>query len=271
MTAVPPPPSQPPTVGMPEPVVEWWRKSGPWNQRTAEPAFAAPQFTAEPVYIDLRKDTAPDTTPGAADAVEDQAVEDDDQEQADSATEAEQADDEDGADEDEADDDKPRTAGQSLREMISMTPQEQAEQAHLRRERAFRKAGETPEQREDRYRAEQIVQERRASVLWRQPHSERARRFRRWCILTAASGVAGYQMGLVTLAAHVPLVVATLGAGIGWGIDQRMRGWGHVRVSEVRGPIGITVLILVRVPFASALIGALGLAPLIALFSSTHH
>ncbi|MFJ6382984.1 hypothetical protein ACIQI7_23650 [Kitasatospora sp. NPDC092039] len=266
---IPPPPNEPPTIGMSEPVVEWWRKGGPWNPPRVATGSAPRQFTAEPVYVDLR-------TTDSAGAVEGQAVGDDDLEQADPAEAA--ADEQVRRGEDHAE--EPRTAFRNLRDMISMTPEEHAEQARLRREAALREveAEETPEEREDRLRteqahlhAQQVTSERRASRLWRQPHSERARRFRRWCILTAASGIAGYQMGLVHLAAHVPLTVATIGAGLGWLLDLRMRGWGHVRVSEVRGPVGIAVLILVRVPFASALVGTLGLAPLITLFSTIHH
>ncbi|MFJ9459169.1 hypothetical protein ACIRST_29290 [Kitasatospora sp. NPDC101447] len=241
---VPPPPTTPPTVGMPdaepEPAVEWWRKSGPWNPR--RPA-------AEPTPVDLRK-TEPAEPAGD---VEDQAVEDGDQAEAD----PERYD--------------LRTVAESLRLLISQTPEEQAERARRDREAEYREQGETPEEREDRHRAEQIVQTRRASVLWRQPQSERARRFRRWCILTTTSAVLGYQMGAVQLAAHVPLPVAAFAAAGAWLIDLRMRGWGHVRVSEVRGFPGLTILILVRVPFASALVGALGLAPLITLLSSSHH
>ncbi|MER7843236.1 hypothetical protein ABTZ03_04725 [Kitasatospora sp. NPDC096077] len=247
---IPPPPTAPPTVGMPdaapepEPAVEWWRKSGPWNPR--RPA-------AEPTSVDLRK-----TEPAEpANDFEDQAVEDGGQDHPEAEADPERYD--------------LRTVAESLRLLISQTPEEQAERARRDREEAYRQRGETPDEREDRHRAEQLVQERRASVLWRQPQSERARRFRRWCILTTTSAVLGYQMGAVQLAAHVPLSVAALAAGGAWLIDLRMRGWGHVRVSEVRGFPGLTILILLRVPFASALVGALGLAPLITLLSSSHH
>ncbi|MGW7446082.1 hypothetical protein [Kitasatospora sp. NPDC054795] len=255
---VPPPPNEPPTAGMPvpepepEPVVEWWRKSWPPSVPT--------QRATEP--IDLRKDDA-----GAAgtDATEDPAVEDDGQEP-------------DAEGEDVVTSTDPaqekydlRTVAESLRLLISQTPEEQAERARKDREAQYREQGETPEEREDRHRAEQLVQKRRASVLWRQPQSERARRFRRWCMLTTTSAVLGYQMGVVQLAARMPLTVAALAAAGTWLIDLRMRGWGHVRVSEVRGFPGLTVLVLVRVPFASALVGTLGLAPLVTLLSTAHH
>ncbi|MFJ7274685.1 hypothetical protein [Kitasatospora sp. NPDC098663] len=238
---VPPPPNQPPTAAMPEPVVEWWRKSWP-----PVPAQRAP----EPI----------DLTKAGADAGTDDAVQDDDQ-----VVEEEAAA---GDDQEQYD---LRTVAESLRLLISQTPEEQAELARRRHEDTYREQGETAEEREDRHRAEQLVRERRASVLWRQPQSERARRFRRWCILTTTSAVLGYQTGAVQLAAHVPLTVAALAAAGAWLIDLRMRGWGHVRVSEVRGFPGLTILVLVRVPFASALVGALGLAPLITLLSTTHH
>ncbi|MFF3074486.1 hypothetical protein [Kitasatospora sp. NPDC057936] len=223
---IPPPPTSPPTIGMPD---------------------------AEPEPLDLRKTEPTDTD----DDIEDQAVEDDDQDQPDAEADQERYD--------------LRTVAESLRLLISQTPEEQAERARREREEEFREQGETPDEREDRHRAEQLVQQRRASVLWRQAHSERARRFRRWCILTTTSAVLGYQMGVVQLAAHMPLTVAALAAAGAWLVDLRMRGWGHVRVSEVRGFPGLTILILVRVPFASALVGALGLAPLITLLSTSHH
>ncbi|MFD8701743.1 hypothetical protein ACFV1W_03840 [Kitasatospora sp. NPDC059648] len=238
---VPPPPTVPPTVGGP-PGAKWWSKSGPWSQPAPEP-------------VSLRK-TEPT---GPADEVEDQAVEDDDQDQPEATVEA-------GQERYDL-----QTVAESLRLLISQTPEEQAERARRDREEKYREQGETPDEREDRHRAEQLVEQRRASVLWRQPQSERARRFRRWCILTTTSAVLGYQMGAVQLAARVPLTVAALAAAGAWLVDLRMRGWGHVRVSEVRGFPGLTILILVRVPFASALVGALGLAPLITLLSTSHH
>lgn len=257
---VPPPPDEPPTVGMPEPepepVVEWWRKSWP-------PVPVPAQRTTEPV--DPEK-----AGPGAgADDQADEDDEDDDQDQPDAGPEL-SAEEGSTADPDQEQYDL-RTVAESLRLLISQTPEEQAERARKEREDQFREQGETPEEREDRHRAEQLVQQRRASVLWRQPQSERARRFRRWCILTTTSAVLGYQMGAVQLAARVPLTVAALAAAGAWLIDLRMRGWGHVRVSEVRGFPGLTILVLVRVPFASALVGALGLAPLVTLLSTAHH
>ncbi|MFJ6616998.1 hypothetical protein ACIQOW_05360 [Kitasatospora sp. NPDC091335] len=249
---VPPPPTQPPTVGMPdaepEPVVEWWRRSGPWSQRTA------PEPEAEPV--DLRK-TAPD------DAGEDQADED-------QGDEAGPADPQQPVPPPAPSYDMDSLVNR-LGLLISETPEERAERIRNEREDWYRRQGETPDQRKARHRSERLAQRHKASVLWRQPQSERARRFRRWCILTTASAVVGFNVGAVQLAAHLPLTVAAFAAAGAWVLDLRMRRWGHVRVSEVRGPGALTVLVLVRVPLASALVGALGLAPLITLLSSSHH
>ncbi|MGA5818827.1 hypothetical protein ACPC54_13340 [Kitasatospora sp. NPDC094028] len=252
---VPPPPTQPPTVHeRPQFLTnpdsnaapgEWWR-------RPLRPREPDASDDADPV--DLRKDE--DQAEDIAD-VEDQAVEDDDAEHQQPA---------------------PGTAPaydmndvlNRLGLLISETPEERAERLYTEREAWHERQGETPAQREARHRSEHLAQHRRASVLWRQPPSERARRVRRWCILTTASAVVGYSVGAVQLAAHMPLAVAAFAAAGAWVLDLRMRGWGHVRVSEVRGPGALTLLVLVRVPFASALVGALGLAPLITLLSTRH-
>ncbi|MFI6153311.1 hypothetical protein ACIBCA_11505 [Kitasatospora sp. NPDC051170] len=226
------------TVPPPRPeateVVEWWRKSWPPKQRAASGA----------VPVDLHKDEV------LADS-EDQAVEDEQS----SAAPAYNLND----------------VVERLGLLISETPEERVERMRAEREDWHERQGETPAQREARHRSEQLAERRRVSAAWRQPQSERARRFRRWCILTTASAVVGYSVGAVQLAAHLPIAVAALAAGATWFFDLRMRGWGHVRVSEVRGAGALTVLVLVRVPLASALVGALGLAPLITLISSHHH
>ncbi|MEV7935270.1 hypothetical protein AB0O82_03925 [Kitasatospora sp. NPDC088264] len=226
------------TVPPPQPdateVVEWWRRSWPPKQRAVG---------AVPV---LHKD-------------------------------GDQAEDLDDAEDDA--DEQPRTTPaydlndvvERLGLLISETPEERAERMRAEREDWHERQGETPAQREARHRSERLAVRRQASAAWRQPQSERARRFRRWCILTTASAVVGYSVGAVQLVAHVPIAVAALAAGGAWFFDLRMRGWGQVRVSEVRGAGALTVLVLVRVPLASALVGALGLAPLITLLSTSHH
>ncbi|GAA2129877.1 hypothetical protein GCM10009760_01630 [Kitasatospora kazusensis] len=234
---VPPKPTRPPTIGLPDArpdadeVVEWWRKSRPRKQRAAPEPAPAENETAD---------------------TEDQAAED--QQPAPNTTPAYDLND----------------VVNRLGLLISETPEERAKRLRAEHEAWYERQGETPDQRKARHRSEHAAQRRRASMLWRQPQSERARRFRRWCILTAASASIGYAFGAVQLVAHMPVTAAALTAAGTWALDLRMRGWGHVRVSEARGPGALTVLVLVRVPFASALAGALGLAPLLALFS-THH
>ncbi|MFE5582537.1 hypothetical protein [Kitasatospora sp. NPDC056531] len=255
MTPPPPPPAHPPTVGTIEPEApEWWRKSGPWSPR------ASAESVPVPPRVDLGKSVP-------ADAVQDQPDTDEppaDDENADSAGQASEH--------------WGRRVQHNLHGLISQTPEEQAENARRRHENRYRDQGETDEERDARHQREQRSEERHASILWRQSQPERTQRFRRWCVLTAASAIAGYNVGAIQLAAHLPLPVG-LGALIGtWWVDLRLRGLNPrrddrrapVRVSEVRGAGALTVLIIARIPVASAMVGVLGLAPLITILS-THH
>ncbi|MFH8380658.1 hypothetical protein ACH4E7_06910 [Kitasatospora sp. NPDC018058] len=249
MTTIPPPPVHPPTIGQTEPTAEpeWWRKSGPWDR------------TPKSVPVSLGKTRPAPAAKSVAEDVEDQDLADGEQ------------------------------AGQhgepwayrvhhNLRGLINQTPEEQAAAARLRREEKYQQQGETEEEREARHEREQRSAERHASILWRQPQSERTLRFRRWCILTTTSAVLGYQMGAVQLAAHLPLPVGVAALVGAWGLDLWLRGLnprrddrrGPVRVSEVRGAGALIVLVIARIPVASALVGVLGLAPLITILS-THH
>lgn len=115
--------------------------------------------------------------------------------------------------------------------------------------------------RERRHRAE-----RYASMLHRVDSSERARRFRRWCLLTGLSASAGYSVGLVQWTAAQGIGAYVVLAA-GWALDLRMRrnAHGHItRVSEVRGAVRLPLLVLLRTPLASALAAACHLSPLLA-------
>ncbi|MFJ9448184.1 hypothetical protein ACIRRH_41170 [Kitasatospora sp. NPDC101235] len=252
MTTIPPPPSEPPTVGMPdpdpepEPVTEWWRKSWP---------PIPPQHTTKPAEpVDLHKDNT-DT--------EDQAVEDDDQEQAEAGTAGES----DTARRvwvSEFADALAQRLGARIGTILTETPEERAERERVEHEAKYEAKGETEQERRNRHRREAIVRRQRASILWHQTPNERTRRFRRWCILTAASAAAGYLLHLPQILTGLPLPVGVGAVFLGWVLDLKMRGGGHVRVTQVRGP-AVLYLCAVRVPLASALLALLGLTPLFAL------
>jgi len=154
--------------------------------------------------------------------------------------------------------------------LISETPEERRARQHQEREAAFEAAGETKAERKTRHRAEKLDRQHRTSAMWRQPHGERARRFRRWCTLTALSASAGYTVGLVQLVTHLPYPVALLATAGTWALDLRVRGWGHVRVSAVRGFGALAVLVFVRIPFGSALAAVLGLGRLLGALPFHH-
>lgn len=130
---------------------------------------------------------------------------------------------------------------------------------------------QTPRERAQRHRnrdrAQRHKAERRASMLHKVDSNERVRRFRRWCILTGLSASAGYSVGLVQWA-DAQGIGAYVVLAAGWALDLWMRrdAHGHLtRVSEVRGAVRLPVLVLVRVPVASALAAACKLAPLLAM------
>lgn len=164
-----------------------------------------------------------------------------------------------------------------LSQTITETPEERRRrldaEEDARIDAARLAAGQKPET--DRERAQRHKQrdrarsrraERYASMLHKVDSSERVRRFRRWAILTGLSASVGYSVGLVQwtdaqgIGAYVVLAA-------GWALDLRMRrnAHGHMtRVSEVRGAVRLPVLVLVRVPVASALAAACHLSPLLA-------
>jgi hypothetical protein len=171
-----------------------------------------------------------------------------------------------------------------LAERISETPQDRAarqeheRQVAKRRARAeedarLKAAGETPKQRELRHRQQELADRREAKAKARRQQrraartgdpDERVQRFRRWAILTAISAIGGYATGLVQITTTGGPYVGALLALFGWAFDTYLRDRGRLRVSEVRGARGLVLLVLVRIPLASGLAVACGLAPLLA-------
>lgn len=139
----------------------------------------------------------------------------------------------------------------ATRAAAGQPPETDRERAHRHRQR----------DRERRRRAE-----RRASMLHKVDDDERARRFRRWCTLTALSASAGYSIGLVQWA-DAQGIGAYVVLAAGWALDLWLRTDKHghpIRVSEIRGKVRVPLLVLTRIPVASALAAACHLAPLLA-------
>ncbi|MEU4296369.1 hypothetical protein [Kitasatospora aureofaciens] len=250
---IPPPPTSPPTASMPDaqPEPEWWRKNGPWSPSASKP---------QPKPVDLTKA-----------AVDDQDGTVTDEDQAEPDVDAEATGEPDAATRiwiSEFADNLAKRLGDQVGTILTETPEERAERQRAEREAHYEAKGETEEQRRARHRREAIARRQKASVLWRQEDAERRKRFRRWCIITATSAAAGYLLHLPQALTHVPLPVGVGAVVLAWLLDHKMRGGGHVRVTQVRGP-AVLYLCLVRIPLASALIAVLGLTPLFAL--TTHH
>ncbi|MFD5564509.1 hypothetical protein [Kitasatospora griseola] len=165
---------------------------------------------------------------------------------------------------------------------IGETPEERAARLETEREADRRRrrarqdaelaaAGETPEQRTRRHRQQALADKREAANRARRARrqaaraagpSDRTQRFRRWCVLTAISATVGYGLGLVGLASTGgPLAGLALAAG-GLVLDLWVRDYGRQRVSEVTRGWPVLLLIAVRIPVASGLAAAAGLAPL---------
>ncbi|MFG2919616.1 hypothetical protein ACGF0D_42960 [Kitasatospora sp. NPDC048298] len=177
-----------------------------------------------------------------------------------------------------------------LADRLSETPQDRAARLETERELARQRAraqedrvreaaGETPKQRDLRHRQQRLADEHEAKDRARRQRrkaaraagpTDRTRRFRRWCVLTAISAVGGYSVGLVPLiATGGPWVGLVLAAG-GWAVDLFLRDLGRLRVSEVRGAGPLVLLVLARIPVASGLAVAAGLAPLITALHLFH-
>lgn len=168
-----------------------------------------------------------------------------------------------------------------LSRAITETPDERRRRLRDEDDTARAAAGEIPQQRAKRHAAEDRAERRRtqraATRAWRAAPSEKARRFRRWCILTAASASAGYSLGLVQLASSLPPLVAGLFAlpATYW-LDLRMRGGWHnaSRLSDLWGWANwrrISAVLLARIPVASVLASLLHLDQLLAATGQLFH
>ncbi|MER8099410.1 hypothetical protein [Kitasatospora sp. NPDC094016] len=333
---IPPPPSQPPTAGMPtpgpEPVAEWWRKSGPVIPPPPQPPTSGlPDTTVHtPIPIGAAPTTQAASMAAAAEAFwapagklfAEQATaiasqvgeqigqlltETEAQRTARQQVEYEQLlagqrarmDAALGAVGETAQERSARHRVEDiltpdrpahrddlvglvdlLADRISETPEDRAarleaareldkQRARVREDAARAAAGETPAQRDLRHRQQRLADQREAKLRARRQHRKAARaagptdRFRRWCVLTAISAVGGYATGLVPLITPGGPYVGLLLAGAGWALDLHMRDWGRLRVSEVRRPGPLLILIATRIPVASGLAVATGLAPLL--------
>ncbi|MFF0394124.1 hypothetical protein ACFYS8_36270 [Kitasatospora sp. NPDC004615] len=165
---------------------------------------------------------------------------------------------------------------------ITETPEERAarleadQETDKRRRRAREDAeraaaGETPEQRTRRHRQQALADKREAATRARRARrqaaraagpSDRTKRFRRWCVLTAISATGGYVTGLIGLVSIAGPLAGIVLTAVGLALDLWVRDHGRQRISEVTRPWPLTLLVLARIPVASGLVVATGLAPL---------
>lgn len=165
-----------------------------------------------------------------------------------------------------------------LSRAITETPDERKRRLREEDDAVRAAAGETPKQQAQRHQAEDRAErdraKRAATRAWRAAPSERARRFRRWCTLTALSASAGYSLGLVQLTSTLPPLVAGLFAlpATYW-LDLRMRGGWHgaIRLSDLHGWRPISAAIAARIPIASVLASLLHLDQLLASTGRIFH
>ncbi|RPE34939.1 hypothetical protein [Kitasatospora cineracea] len=136
-------------------------------------------------------------------------------------------------------------------------------------------AGETPEQRTRRHRQQQLADQHEARVRARRQRrraareagpSDRTKRFRLWCLFTAISATGGYAVHLVQVLTPGGPLVGLLAAGSGLVLDLYTRDGGRLRVSEARG-WALALMLALRVPVASGLAVATGIAPLLAFLT----
>lgn len=154
---------------------------------------------------------------------------------------------------------------------ITETPQQRAQRLRDEDDARRELRGETPSQRRRRHRAEdrrrRNAAQRSATRAWKVDPVERARRFRRWVLLTAGSASAGYAVGLVQwLSAAPPLVLGVLGLPATYWLDLKMRGgwYAAARLSGLHGWRPICAVLITRIPVASVLASALRLDQLLA-------
>jgi hypothetical protein len=169
-------------------------------------------------------------------------------------------------------------AVEQLSRSITETPDERRQRLQAEDDVVRAAAGETPKQRVRRHAAERRKAERAATRAWKASPDDKARRFRWWCILTAASASAGYSMGLVQwVSAALPaLVTGVFVLPAAYWLDLRMRGgWNNaVRLSDLHGwrnSRRILGVILARIPLSSALASLLHLDALLAYTGHIFH
>jgi hypothetical protein len=165
-----------------------------------------------------------------------------------------------------------------LSRAITETPDERRRRLRAEDDAVRAEQGETPRQRAQRHQAEDRAQRRKAqrgaSRAWKADAGERARRFRRWCALTALSASVGYGIGVVQQITALPVPVAgffVLPAAY-W-LDLRIRGGVRhaVRLSDLRGWRPIGCVVLTRIPVSSVLASLLHLDQALAASGHLFH
>lgn len=162
--------------------------------------------------------------------------------------------------------------------LLSETEKERAARHRAERDAAYAAAGETERQRTARHkrekRARATTARRRQIAREMLDSSKRAPRFRKWALLTAISAAIGWKCGLVQICGVVirntnggPPVAVGAGAflvGLGYAVDWYLRGGardgGATAVTDVRRA-RIPLLIVTRIPVASALLALLAYTP----------
>ncbi|MFE2346464.1 hypothetical protein [Kitasatospora cineracea] len=173
-----------------------------------------------------------------------------------------------------------------LADRIGESPEERTARKHAEAELAKARsraaedarlaaAGETPEQRTRRHRQQQLTDKREAALRASRQRrraareagpSDRTKRFRLWCLFTAISATGGYAVHLVQVLTPGGPLVGLLAAAGGLALDLYTRDGGRLRVSEARG-WALALMLALRVPVASGLAVATGIAPLLDLIT----
>lgn len=155
----------------------------------------------------------------------------------------------------------------TLARTIAETPEQRRHRERIEDDDHREALGETPKQRKRRHQAEdrkrRTIRRRLDALPWNRDPAERVRRFRRWCIMTAASAVAGTNIATF-LDGDQGLAVLVL--ALGYGADLWSRQLGATAVSDVtmRQPVRLLLVLAIRTPFAAALASLCHVAPLIA-------
>jgi hypothetical protein len=165
-------------------------------------------------------------------------------------------------DEQQAADKARREADDAIRASLGETPEQRAERHHA--EDRARRERERIEDREKRHKTQ-----RAATRLWKASPDQRARRFRRWCTLTALSASIGYSIGIVQWVGGLPALVAGFALIPTYAFDLYTRNCS--RLSALDGWLPVTAVIFTRVPVASVLASLLHLNQLLAASGHLFH